>query len=82
VLDEREMPTKYIPIVRVVGNQWIVEGKPIVSGITRNAKDAVRMYNYNASMEVELNALAPRAPFVAMAEQIKGHEDKWRTRTG
>lgn len=78
VLDTREMPTKYIPIVRVVGNQWIVDGKPIVSGLTRNAKDAQRMYNYNASMEVELNALAPRAPFVAMVEQIAGHEDKYR----
>ena len=78
VLDEREMPTKYIPIIRVVGNQWIVDGEPIVSGLVRNAKDAVRMYNYNASMEVELNALAPRASFVAMAEQLKGHEDMWR----
>jgi hypothetical protein len=79
VLDEREMPTKYIPIVRVVGNQWIIEGKPVVSGLTRNAKDAQRMYNYNASMEVELNGLAPKAPIVAMAEQIEGHEDKYRS---
>jgi hypothetical protein len=78
VLDQREMPTKYLPIIRVVGNQWIVEGKPIVSGIVRNAKDAVRMYNYNASMEVELNALAPRRRSSAMAEQIEGHEDMWR----
>jgi hypothetical protein len=72
VLDEREMPTKYLPIIRVVGNQWIVEGKPIVSGIVRNAKDAVRMYNYNASMEVELNALAPRAPFVGDGRADQG----------
>jgi hypothetical protein len=79
VLAEREMPTKYIPIVRVVGNQWIVEGKPIVSGLVRNAKDAQRMYNYNASMEVELNSLAPRAPITALVEQIKGHEDKYRS---
>jgi hypothetical protein len=71
VLDEREMPTKYIPIVRVVGNQWIIEGKPVVSGLTRNAKDAQRMYNYNASMEVEMNALAPKAPFVGMASRSR-----------
>jgi hypothetical protein len=77
----REMPTKYIPIVRVVGNQWIIEGKPVVSGLVRNAKDAQRMYNYNASMEVEMNALAPKAPFIGMAEQFEGHEDKWRRRT-
>lgn len=78
VLSEKRMPTKYLPIVRVVGNQWIIEGKPVVSGITRNAKDAQRIYNYNASMEVELNALAPKAPFIAMAEQLEGREDQWR----
>lgn len=79
VLKTTEMPTKYVPIVRVVGNQWIVEGKPIISGLVRNAKDAVRMYNYNASMEVELNSLAPRAPISAMVEQIEGHEDLYRS---
>jgi len=78
VIDEREMPTKYIPIIRVVGNQWVIEGKPIVSGLTRNAKDAQRMYNYNASTEVEINGLAPKAPWIGMAEQFEGHEDKWR----
>jgi hypothetical protein len=47
----------------------------------RNAKDAQRMYNYNASKEIEVNALAPLAPITAMVEQIKGHEDRYRTRT-
>ncbi len=78
VIAEKEMPTKYIPICRMVGNEWIVEGKPVTSGIVRNAKDAQRMYNYNASSEVELNSLAPRAPFVAMDQQIAGKEDMWR----
>ena len=76
-LKKTELPTRFIPVVRVVGNEWIIEGKPVVSGITRNAKDAQRMYNYNASMEVEQNALAPKAPFVGMAEQFEGHEEKW-----
>jgi hypothetical protein len=78
VIEERDMPTKYIPVIRVVGNQYIIEGKPIVSGIVRNAKDAQRMYNYNASLDVELNGLAPRSPFVGMLEQFKGHEDRWK----
>jgi hypothetical protein len=78
VLSTKEMPTKYLPIIRVVGNQYIIEGKPLVSGIVRNSKDAVRTYNYNASMEVEMNALAPKAPFIGYAEQFEGHEDQWR----
>lgn len=79
VISTKEMPTKYVPIVRVVGNQRVVDGKPIVSGLVRGSKDAQRMYNYNASVEIELNALSPKAPIIAMVEQIKGHEDKYRT---
>ena len=75
----KEMPTSYVPIIRVVGNYYIVDGKLIVSGAIRNAKDAQRMYNYNASKEIEVNALAPLAPITAMVEQMKGHEDKYRT---
>jgi hypothetical protein len=78
VLAERKMPTKYLPIIRMMGNQWIIEGKPIISGIVRNAKDAQRLYNYNRSMEAELNGLAPKAPFIGYAEQFAGHEDQWR----
>jgi hypothetical protein len=76
---EKEMPTKFLTIIRVVGNYWIIDGKLIVSGMIRNAKDAQRMYNYNASKEIEVNALAPLAPITAMVEQIKGHEDRYRT---
>lgn len=78
VLSEKEMPTQYIPIVRVVGNQWVVDGKVIVDGMVRPSKDAQRMYNYNASAEIEINALQPKTPIMAMVEQIKGHEDKYR----
>lgn len=77
--EKKEMPTKYLPIVRVVGNYYIIDGKLIVSGAVRNAKDPQRMYNYNASKEIEVNALAPLAPISAMVEQIKGHEDRYRT---
>lgn len=77
VLEEREWAGKYIPVVRVVGNEYDVEGEIIVSGIVRNAKDAQRMYNYWKSQEAELLALAPKAPFIAPAEAIEGFEDQW-----
>jgi len=62
VLDEREWPGKYIPVVRVVGNEFEVQGQIYVSGLVRNAKDAQRMYNYWTSQEAEMLALAPKAP--------------------
>ena len=78
VLSTKEMPTKYVPIIRVVGNQWVLEGKLLVDGMVRPGKDAQRMYNYNASAEIEMNALQPKAPITAMIDQIKGHEDRYR----
>jgi hypothetical protein len=78
VIQKRPMPTKYIPICRMFGNQWVVDGKISVHGQTRPAKDAQRMYNYNASLDVELNSLAPRAPFMAADEQIAGYESQYR----
>ena len=79
ILQEREWPGKYIPIVRVVGNEFEVDGEIYVSGIVRNAKDAQRMYNYHASAEAEQIALAPKAPYVGYAGQFEGFEDDWKT---
>jgi hypothetical protein len=77
-LETNDWAGKYIPIVRVVGSELEIEGsETIVKGMVRNAKDAQRMYNYNASMEVEQNALAPKAPFIGYAGQFEGFEDRW-----
>jgi hypothetical protein len=77
ILKEREWLGTYIPVIRVVGNEYDYEGRIIVSGIVRNAKDAQRMYNYWTSQEAELLALAPKAPFIMAAGQVEGFEDKW-----
>ncbi len=79
VLDEREWIGKYIPVVRVVGNEFEVDGRLYVSGLVRNAKDAQRMYNYWTSQEAEMLALAPKAPFVAYGGQFEGYEMQWKT---
>ena len=79
VLDEREWPGKYIPVVRVVGNEFEVQGQIYVSGLVRNAKDAQRMYNYWTSQEAEMLALAPKAPFIAYGGQFEGYENQWKT---
>lgn len=75
VLEEREWAGKYIPIVRVVGNEYEVDGKLVISGLVRNAKDACRMFNYWVSQEAEILALAPKAPFIGAAGQFEGHPE-------
>lgn len=79
ILEESDWAGYYIPIARAVGNEFDIEGKMIVSGIVRNAKDAQRMYNYWASQEVEMLALAPKAPFIGAAGQFEGFETEWGT---
>lgn len=79
VLEEREWAGKYIPVVRVVGNEYEVDGKSVISGVVRNAKDAQRMFNYWVSQEAELLALAPKAPFMAPIEAIEGFEKHYES---
>jgi hypothetical protein len=57
VLDERDWAGKYIPVIRVIGNEFEIDGRMYVSGLVRNAKDAQRMYNYWVSQEAEMLAL-------------------------
>jgi hypothetical protein len=79
ILEERDWAGKYIPVVRVVGNEYEVDGRLYLSGLVRNAKDAQRMYNYWVSQEAEMLALAPKAPFIGYGGQFEGYEDKWKT---
>ena len=79
VLQEREWAGKWIPVVRVIGNEWEVDGQMYISGLVRNAKDAQRMYNYWTSQEAEMLALAPKAPFIGYAGQFEGYEMQWKT---
>jgi len=79
ILEERDWAGKYIPVVRVVGNEFEVDGRLYVSGLVRNAKDAQRMYNYWVSQEAEMLALAPKAPFIGYGGQFEGYEQQWKT---
>lgn len=77
VLDERDWPGIYIPIVKMIGNEIDIEGESHLSGMVRPAMDSGRMYNYAVSSFVEMVALAPKAPWLAASGQIEGHEDEW-----
>jgi hypothetical protein len=79
ILEEQDWPGKSIPVVRVVGNEWEVDGRLFISGLVRNAKDAQRMYNYWVSQEAEMLALAPKAPFIGYGGQFEGYEHQWKT---
>ena len=78
-LEERDWPGRWIPVVRVIGNEFEVDGEVQISGLVRNAKDAQRLYNYWVSQEAEMLALAPKAPFIGYGGQFEGYEYQWKT---
>ena len=74
VLDERDWPGKYIPIVKIYGDDIIVNGERHIAGLVRDAKDPQRAYNYWISAATEKIALSPKAPWLVAEGQIEGYE--------
>ena len=79
ILEETIFPGSFIPIIPVYGAELMVNGKRVLEGVTRHAKDPQRMLNYWKSAETEAIALAPRAPWIAAEGQMEGHENEWES---
>ncbi|GAA0809511.1 portal protein [Cupriavidus gilardii] len=77
VLEQRDWLGKYIPIVRVVGDEVDIDGKTDRKGNTRALKDAQRMYNYWTSCATEFVALQGKSPYVGPARAFEGYEKYW-----
>ena len=70
-------PTKHIPIVAVVGEEYAVGEQRVRHSAIRFAKDPQRLYNYWLSTQTEHLALQPKAPFIATGKQIGVYKDMW-----
>lgn len=79
VIDSTIWIGKTIPIVRVIGEETVIDGVMDRKGHTRWMKDAQRMFNYNASSQVEFVALQGKTPWVADVRAIEEHESMWNT---
>ncbi len=78
VLNTRDWPGQYIPIVPVYGDEVNLKGKRHFRSLICDAKDAQRMHNIWRSTSTELVALAPRTPWL-LEEGSAVDEDKWAT---
>lgn len=79
ILERTIWPGRFIPIIPVLGEEIDIDGKRILEGVIRHAKDSQRMYNHWASAETEMISLSPKAPFIGVEGQFEGHENKWKT---
>jgi hypothetical protein len=77
VVDEKEWPGKYIPILPVIGEECIIDGTMDRKGHTRAMIDPQRIYNYWTSAAVEHVALQNKIPYIAPAKAIEGYETFW-----
>lgn len=78
VLEKNDLPGRYIPIIKVTGNEITMpDGKIRLSGAIETSMDAQRLHNYAHAGFIEHVALAPRAPWVAEEGQIDGYKDSY-----
>lgn len=79
LVPKRKWNGQYIPIIPVLGDDTIVDGKRVMSGIVRSAMDPSRQYNYFRSLMTETIGLAPKAPYIMAEGQNESHETMWDT---
>lgn len=75
IIDRRDLPGKYIPVIRCEGNKTILNGNVIRKGMVEDLMDPARMFNYWRSAETERYALSPKAPWVMAEGQDDGHPE-------
>ena len=77
ILEERDWPGKYIPVVPVYGGRIVIDSKSIKYGLVRYAKDPQKMYIFLQTSMTEAIALAPKAKWLLAEGQDEGHENEW-----
>jgi hypothetical protein len=77
IIDQADIPCKWIPVFPVYGDEIDIDGKVQRFGLIRNAKDPQRMYNFWMTSATEEVALRPKTPYIGAEGQFEGHEDEW-----
>ncbi len=75
IVERRELPGQYIPVIRCQGNVTDVQGEVRRKGMIRDLKDPARTFNYMTASKIERLMLTPKAPWVLAEGQIDGHPE-------
>lgn len=79
IIDRRVWPGKYIPIIRLLGDEIEIDSRLERSGHVRYMKDPQRMYNYMSSANVEFTALQGKTPYLAPKKAVESNINDWRS---
>lgn len=77
IIARRKLKGRYVPLIRVIGLERVVEGRLERKGHVRTLKDAQRMYNYHSSANVEFGALATKTPWIVATDAVSGNTQAW-----
>lgn len=77
IIDRKQWPGKYIPIVRVPCEEVVLDGKLDWVSHVRHLRDPQRLYNWYTSQAAEFVALQTKTPFVGVAESIEPYKEDW-----
>jgi hypothetical protein len=78
VVDRRDLPGQFIPIIAVEGNNKNINGRRRRSGMIKNMIEPAQGVNYWETMKTERLALTPKSSWVAYEGVIEGHPE-WHT---
>ena len=78
ILEKTRCPGKFIPIIPVYGDEYMIEGQRTLEGVIRHAKDPQRIVNFTRTAEIEAIALAPKAPWLLAEGQDEGFTKEWK----
>lgn len=73
-----EFPSRYIPIVPVLGYEDNVEGKRSFVGLINDMMDSQKMLNFFYTSEVEAVQMQTKAPWLGTPLNFQGNEVMWR----
>lgn len=77
--DWQSWPGKYIPLVRVVGEEIEAGDTVFRHGIVHHAKAPQVGYNYARNAMMERHGQSTKAPWIATAKQIQNYKGMWET---
>ena len=80
ILERREIVGPYLPVIPVLGERSVIDGRVDLKGIVRRARDPQRMINHHRSGATEILALGSKGAPVVAADAIAAYLKIWDSR--
>ncbi len=77
VIEETEWEAPWVPLIPVIGDRVLLNGRRVMRGMVFDAKDASMLLDYMMSKLALTVGLAPISPLIAAAGAIEGFEQMW-----